>query len=312
VRLALTVVTACLAAVVSPANAGRYYSDAGPAEARHHSGEVQAGEPRVLDVVAFGRDGRPVTDLRPQDFYVEDNGQPVEIETLTLVPSTDGRMVVLILDDAGVPVQGTQAIQYIARAFVARMRSNDRVSVLRLHADAGTEGGRAAAGQMIDKYVAGVVPFDKTGTPQHVLETVAGVARGLLPREDERRKRKAVVCVGSQAVCSVPEMMDQDPRGLWAGWIDAVGAAAAANIGVYAIVPAQQQFSGGHLPEVTGGVAYATTSEFDRVIDQIWRDLGDYYLLGYRPFSSAQDLTSIKVTVARKDVTLHVRRRRGR
>jgi hypothetical protein len=280
----------------------------GPAPA----GSVQTSALRVLDVGVVGRDGQPVLDLRPQDFHVEDNGQPVEIETLSFVPASDGRMVVMLLDDSGVPVQGTQAIQYIARAFLSRMRSNDRVSVLRLYGTAGTDGGRAAASQMIDKYVAGVVPFDKTGTPQHVLETVAGVARGLVPREDERRKRKGIVCIGSQAVCSVPEMMEQDPRGLWAGWIDAVSAAAAANIGVFAIVPAQQQFSGGHLPEVTGGVAQATTSEFDRVIERIWSDLGDYYMLGYRPFSSSRELTPVTVAVARKDVDLHVRRRRGR
>ncbi len=282
----------------------------GPANAGLFAGQVS--DLRVLDVVAIDRDGHPATGLRPQDFHLEDNGQPVEIETLSFVPASDGRMLVMLLDDAGVPVQGTQAIQYIARGFLTRMRSNDRVSVLRLHGAAGTEGGRAAASQMIDRYVAGIVPFDKTGTPQHVLETVAAVSRGLLPREDERRKRKAIVCIGSQAVCSVPEMMYQDPRGLWVGWIDAVGAAAAANISVYAVVPAQQQFAGGHLPEVTGGTAFATTSEFDRVIDRIWNGLGDYYMLGYRPFSSARDLTPLSVSVARKDVDLHVRRRRGR
>jgi VWFA-related protein len=288
-----------------------------PAKARRHipAGfhiEAVQDDLRVLDVSVIDKDGNPVTDLRAQDFHLEDNGQPVEIETFAVVPPTNSRMVVLLLDDCGVPTQGTQAIQYIAQTVLAGMRSNDRVSVLRLHGEAGSEGGRAAAAQMIDRFVAGVVPFDKTGTPQHVLETVAAVSRGLIGGEEDRRRRKAIVCIGSQAVCSVPEMMNQDPRGLWPAWMDAVATTAAANVSVYAIVPAQVQFTGGHLPEVTGGTAFATTSEFERIAAQIWNQLGSYYLLGYRPFSSARDLTPVTISAARRGVSLHARRRRGR
>jgi hypothetical protein len=265
---------------------------------------------RVLDAVAM-QDGRSVAGLTEDDFRLEDNGEPVVIERVEFVPAA-ARMAVVLLDDCGVPVQGTQAIQYIARAFIDRMRPGDRVSVLRLHGAEGTDGGRAAAAQAIDRYVAGVVPFDKTGTPQHMLETVAAVARGLVAGEDAVRRRKAIVCIGSQAVCSVPEMMSQDPRGLWAGWIDAVSMSAAANVSVYAIVPAQQPFPGGHLPEVTGGTAFATTSAFDRVIDRIWAELGDYYMVSYWAPGSARDLTAVSLAVERPGVQLHVRRRRGR
>ena len=63
-----------------------------------------------LDVVALDRDDRAVTDLRQEEFRIKEDGRAVDLKTfaqVTALGSTqpdDGRVVVLLMDDIGVPI----------------------------------------------------------------------------------------------------------------------------------------------------------------------------------------------------------------
>lgn len=63
-----------------------------------------------LDVVVLDRHDQPVTDLRQEDFSIKEDGHAVDLKTfskVTALGSTqpdDGRLVVLLMDDIGVPV----------------------------------------------------------------------------------------------------------------------------------------------------------------------------------------------------------------
>jgi VWFA-related protein len=277
-----------------------------PAAAQPPAGRV------VLDVVALDGDGRAVTNLRQEDFQVQDDGKAVTIDKFTIVLA-DGadrpRSIVVVLDDAGVPAAGTQALRAIAQNLLSRMGPADNIGIVRLHdtaANVATDPDSALA--VINKFMSGTIPYDASMTPETTLTLMGSLARRLEPTPGQR---KAVVCIGSPAVCSMPEVISTAPRGLWPSWVGAIDAAADANVAVYSIVPTQMQAPGLTLHGMTGGEIFTTTSGFEGVFSRIWNDLSHYYLLEYQPKSSARDITTVNVRVNRRGVQLRTRGRRG-
>jgi hypothetical protein len=47
------------------------------------------------------------------------------------------------------------------------------------------------------------------------------------------------------------------------------------------------------------------------VLDRLWQDAGQHYLLGYSPLTSSKDLHTISVKVTRRGVKVFPRRQRG-
>ena len=69
-------------------------------------------------------------------------------------------------------------------------------------------------------------------------------------------------------------------------WFDAIHTTALDNVSVYLIDPEGQageldDYSQG-FAELTGGRAWVNSGRFDQAVDQIWRESGSYYLIGYR------------------------------
>jgi VWFA-related protein len=61
----------------------------------------------------------------------------------------------------------------------------------------------------------------------------------------------------------------------------------------------------------TGGLAFANINTFDPVINQVWEESGNYYLLGYQPERRDNKRHTIDVRMKRPDVHVRARRTRG-
>jgi hypothetical protein len=129
--------------------------------------------------------------------------------------------------------------------------------------------------------------------------------------ESTGRRRKILVCIGAPQICSVTQPGRFGGGWLYEDWIDAVGAAARANLSMYALLAVPARQSGESIVEVTGGTVFRNASDFRRMLDRIWQDAGHHYLLGYWPPASSKDLHSISVKLARKGVHVLARRQRG-
>jgi VWFA-related protein len=271
-----------------------------------------------LDAVVIDDSGRAVTGLRQEDFQVKEDGRPVELKTFDAVIDTgDGgrrvaRSIVLLLDDSGIGAGNTLTIQSIARMFVARMAAQDEFSVVRLNNRRDEAfGDRLEALMRISEYKSDALPFFGRETIENALKVFARVSRTL---EAIEQRRKAIVCVGVPAVCSVMEPASRSSV-LSRYWVDAMGAMARANTSLYSLEPNGVSGSArpvsGSIADATGGDIFRNTSDINRLIDIVRRDTGNYYLLGYWPSASKNDLHSIEVKVNKRGLQVRARRYRG-
>jgi hypothetical protein len=281
----------------------------------------QAGTPPgtgfvELDVSVTDKNGI-VTDLKQADFQVQDDGKRVELKSFSSVLATgstaqgDGREIVLVLDDAGVPMAGTQAMQQIASLFVQGARSGDTISVIRLHkADDEVSKDRQVALARIAAFQSGSIPFFQNETTEDLLRLVAKLSNHWA--ETMPHRRKAIVCIGSPAVCSPDEREETAPRDMYSTWVNALSATARGNTVVYGAVPGRFTLIGGGLAERTGGDVMGGVSNFVPAVERVFTDLSHYYLLGYEPPASKKELRNISVRVNRRGVTVHTRNKRGK
>ena len=269
----------------------------------------------VIDVAVTDRKGVPVLDLAAGDFHVKEDGEDVAIKTFEAVRATNdgdrenGRTVALLLDDVSIPPLGTLMIQQLAKAVLTPRREGDEISVVRLHVRGDEPYGDAIEAQdRINAYRAGLAPFNPGDTQIEVLRQIAAISRQLMITEG---RRKALVCIGSQIVCDVPEPGFDARPSLATAWREAVTSASLANVAVYAVVPGRIRLRGGGIAEATGGLTYGSLSDFREPIVALWNDSGAHYLLGYWPGPKRKTVHSISVSVNRPQVRVRARRQRG-
>ena len=136
-----------------------------------------------LDVVALDRSGQPVTDLSQDEITIKEDGRKVELKAfskVTALGSTqpgDARIVVLLMDDIGVAVDGTSPMQQIAPVVLAPFNQGDELAVVRLasHSDEAF-GDVTTARDRIAGYRGGAVPFSRRDTPETVLKAVTKIS----------------------------------------------------------------------------------------------------------------------------------------
>jgi VWFA-related protein len=268
-----------------------------------------------LDVVVTDREGRPVTGLKKEDFDIREDGKPVALQTFmarTVTEAADddtGRSMVILLDDVTMPRESVNAVKAIATYLAMQARPTDDLSVIRFRKlDDEPFGDRRAALARISEYQGALVRYAPAGSPEDVLKLIASVSRKL---ESTGRRRKILVCIGAPRICSVSQLGRFGGGSFHEDWIDAVGAAARANLSMYALLAVPARVSGEGIVEVTGGTVFRNASDFRPMLDRIWQDAGHHYLLGYWPPTSSKDLHSISVKVARKGVHVLARRQRG-
>ena len=270
-----------------------------------------------VDAVVLGSDGTPIPGLQRSDFQLFVEGQPVPIQTFVPVTPDDkargGRFVVLLLDDLLSDPIHTWRIKQIARGFVSRMGPADEIAVLAIN------GSRMKSTTDRESLLTAVDRFTHHGRNstlqlqhigRHALETIQEITAQMAPVQG---RRKSIVCIGSQGLFDIRE---PDPTALTprAEWIEAVRAAAAWNVSVYVIDP--RGLAGGTndgvsgLAGETGGRAFVNTNQFDRAVDQIWREIGTYYLLGFdaTALGVGDDLREIQVRVSVPGADVKARR----
>jgi VWFA-related protein len=269
-----------------------------------------------VDVSVVDRKQNPVIGLTARDFSVKEDGVPVDVKTfLEVRPTTPEdpdnlRSIVLLLDDAAVPIAGTQAMQIIGKAFLDGADAHDDISIVRLrHGMDEPFGDRSVAVSRLLQFQGAPFPSVDGSTPVETLGRVAGIARQL---DVDDHRRKAIVCIGAPIVCNVeePSPATTRPR-LWTSWVDAVSAAARVNAAVYSIIPGRAPLRGGGLSELTGGEVFATMYDVGPAVDRILAEAASYYMLGYWPAGKSRVVHSIDVKVARRGVKVRARRRRG-
>jgi VWFA-related protein len=284
------------------------------------AGQKASSSPRTtlveLDAVVVDSNDRPVRGLHQEDFQIKEDGRAVAVTSFAEVSAsgiagrTDGRSVVLLLDDTGIGPTGTIIVQNIARLFLSRARPADAVAVVRLtHRDDEAITPLLIARERVDEYRARSLPYFGRETIEESLRTLTRVSRQL---ESIEHRRKAVVCIGRRSLCDLYLEAPENSL-VWRDWRDAVSATSRANVSLYVVDPAgvNGQLDLGHgLVEHTGGADFVRSNNFERAVDRIWEEAGHYYLLGYVPTARPRELHSIDVKVKRKG--LHVRARLNR
>jgi VWFA-related protein len=268
-----------------------------------------------VDVVVTDGEGRPVTGLKQEDFEVREDGKPVALQTFVARTATEadeedsGRSMVILLDDVTMPRESVNAIKAMATYLAMQARSADDLSVIRFReVDDEPFGDRTAALARISEYQGAIVRYAPAGSGEDVLKLIASVSRKLEPTG---RRRKILVCIGAPRICSITQLGRFGGGSFHDDWIDAVGAAARANLSMYSLLAVPAQVSSETIIEATGGTVFRGASDFRPLLDRIWQDAGHHYLLGYWPPASSKDLHSINVKVARKGVHVLARRQRG-
>jgi VWFA-related protein len=291
---------------------------AGAAVSAQRRPAASANDLVELDLVAFDRDNHPVTDLRQDEFKIKDDGRAVDVKTfakVTALGSTepdDGRVVVLLMDDIGVPITGTSPMQQIAPIVLSPFAAGDELSVVRLSSRSDEAfGDLKTARERIAGYRGGVQPYSRRDTPETVLKAIAKISKQL---ESIDHRRKVILCLGLPSVCDVSEPALGGTSPIWAAWVAAIASSARANAVVYCVDPTGTRgglaVSSNGLVQITGGRVFAHENAFAPAAEAIWSEAGHYYLVGYWPEASTREVHAIEVSVARKGVKVRARRAR--
>ena len=273
----------------------------------------------AIDAVVVDDAGRTIDDLQPGDFSVREDGRAVAIDSFDEVSATGAgrdrgaRTVVIVLDDSSLPPSLTPRVQKIAGLFLNRTGLDDRVSVVR--ANSRTDEavfGRNQAEMRIAEYRAGSLPFFGRESFEVALTKFAKISRGF---SEEDPHRRTIVCIGAPAVFGVREPPRRKASLLWTYWVNALQEASRANVSIYVIDPngltGRVRVSGNDIVERTGGRGFYNSNDFERAVDQTWREAGHYYLIGYRPARTSRELHDVEVKVNRPGARVHARRTRG-
>ncbi len=277
----------------------------------------------VVPVVVLDRKGQTVHNLTVADFEVREDGKPVVIETFTAPNAAvegpaEGRFIVLVLDNLRTPAELAWRVRSIAVRFIDRMGPADTMTVISMsRGQAVSSGDKAALKSAVDRFKPAfgdtIRTFDEDS--EHSFRTISELS---MQMSKAPHRRKAMVIIGNAATFSPqrPSAVSRD-RDLSQGWTQAIRETARQNVSVYAIDP-MGLTPGGYYGDYattfaaeTGGWAWANTNNFGAAVEQIWREAGSYYVLGYVVPINDHRLHEIEVKVNVKDVTVRTRRGRG-
>jgi VWFA-related protein len=133
------------------------------------------------------------------------------------------------------------------------------------------------------------------------------------------QRRKVITIIGNAATFSPqrPSAVSRRARDLTEEWFEAIRDTARHNISIYVIDPAghgESAYAGDYATSFsteTGGWTWANTNNFAGAVEQIWREAGSYYVLGYNAPVTDRSLHAIEVKVQIKGATVRARRGRG-
>jgi VWFA-related protein len=208
--------------------------------------------------------GDTVTDLKPEDVEVLDNGVRQQLVAFEFVDLTSvagpaqRRDFVLMLDDLHVHPRQTKAAQDVARAFVDALGPHDRLAVVNtspheLVMQFSTD--REQARKLISKFRGQMGPASRQmrdAAARIHLQVLRNVA---LAVKNTAAERRAVLVIGEGHPIEPPgdgRLEEPDAR-ILEDFHDVLRQAAVANIAIYGINPTGLQPPSAHAPLSSGG-----------------------------------------------------------
>jgi len=267
----------------------------------------------VLSAIALDKKGRPVTDLRADEFRILEEGHPRAVQHFAHGPTLPARLLILV-DASGSmsPQLKAAGVRMAIVQILAALRPQDEVAL------AGFD----------DRYF-GLVPFTRDhaaienafaelqpwgSTALH--DALGGAAHDLASHGEGRR---AVVVI-TDGLDTSSQFRSQD----------VIARSRSLDVPIYAIsvvspvdAPGSKYFADGarrgsaaegadvlaRYAAMSGGAAFVA-SEFGslrRAADQIVRELAHQYRLGYVPPSGPARFRRVEVRVTRRDVVVRTR-----
>ncbi len=317
-----------------------------------------------MDVSVLDKDRRPVKGLTQADFTILESGvsQPiVEFEAVDL-PDTETvsaawmrdaavdvvtndraarRIVVIVLDDAFVPLDRTNEVKRTAREVVARLGANDLGAVA--FTDSGHRQDITFDHDRLLKAIDSFVPHGSSGqrglslecalrgkfrsAASCVIDTLVTAGRALL-EAPQGRKTLVYISGGFKYARSAEDLHNMEPgtplphpTQMFEEMLaiqQALTNLQRANVNVYAIDPSgvtQDGIMGAEkdwlriFSEETGGRATMFTNTPWEAVPQIFRENSSYYLLAFRRTNTVDDgsFRKVQVKVNRRDVEVRAR-----
>ena len=188
-----------------------------------------------LDIVVLDKDEHPVAGLRQEDFQIKEDGHVVDVKTFSHVtarrragrcPRRDAAM-----DDVGVSITGTSTSRPNACwHFPSRGSRSLRPRTSRVSSAIPSNVRRD-----VTKIARGgsAIPAWPSGRSEFLcLESLDRQVKHVV-----QHRRKVIICLGMSVVCDVEDPPLGAHSVLWPHWVAAIGAAARANVSVYAVDP---------------------------------------------------------------------------
>ena len=298
----------------------------------------------LVDVTVLDKDRRPARGLKAQDFTILEDGKPQRIVSFDELdaPEPDGslvtwmrevppdirtnaaderRVLLLILDDARISFRYRDDVKRIGNHIVDRLGPGDQLAVIFTGNNARSQEfttDRKLLRAAVDRYV------DTTGVPGNPsIDTLRRAIETLLTVP---HRKKAILFVSSVEL----DFTAIAPGAIGIGRVDsgqsqamyilslALQNAQRANVSIYPINPAGlQPLAVGEsdlatetalvLANNTGGFAIANTTNFERGIQQVFRETGSYYLLGFESPYRDGKFRRLEVNVNRAGLTVRTR-----
>ena len=245
-------------------------------------------------VTVTDADGRPVKDLRAEDFTVREDGVP---QTVTTFVGGQFPAAVALAIDRSFSMKGTPLTmaRTAARVFVGSLKPDDRVMLISISGDVEVLSPLTTDRAPLLTALERLDPWSTTSLNDAII-------RSLDLLEEETGRRAIVV------------LSDGDDRYSAAADVDVLARARRSDVMVYPIAIGRQRPA--FFPELaalTGGRSFHLREprELQPTLQAIAADLGAQYLLGYAPAKSVDtsedDWRSISVTVDRPGVMVRAR-----
>jgi Ca-activated chloride channel homolog len=267
----------------------------------------------VLSAIALDKRGRPVTDLRPEEFRILEEGHPRPLQHFAHGPTLPARLLILV-DASGSmsPELKTTSVRMAIVQILSALRPEDEV---------------ALAG--FDDGYFGLVPFtrDHSAIEKAFADLRPWGSTALHDALDRAAHDLASHGEGRRAVVVITDGLDTSSQSRPQ---DVMARSRTLDVPIYAISvvspvddPGSKYFAGGaplgsaaqgaevlaQYAAMSGGAAFVASdfANLKLAADQIVRELAHQYRLGYVPPPGPARFRRVEVRVTRRDVVVRTR-----
>jgi VWFA-related protein len=278
-----------------------------------------------LNVSVFSRDrARPSGNLTQKDFSIFENGAPQEIAFFASAETAFD--LVLLLDLSGSTSGKLDLIRTSAKRFVEAAPGSDRIAIVTFTDEPRVVAPMSADRQQLQKAIEHI---KKGSGGTNFWDALRYVLETEVPQPDptQSHRRAAVVVMTDGVDNALPDVVGDGSETSFPALLQIVRRSDAIVLPIYldteeesvkkhkvppsAYAFARQQLA--ELAEESGNVVYraASLKDLESVYEQVIRDLGTVYSLGYRPANRAHDGSWRAITIqlpARPELAVRAKR----